>query len=63
MSIYRKPQSARAWGYWLAIAIALVILVARLTGHPIPAGNAIVLVIVVIALFLRPGGFRGRYRS
>ena len=59
MTVYRRPQSPRDWGYWVAIVIAFVLLIADLIGDGAQFGNIGVFVAIAVAVFLRPGGIRG----
>ncbi len=59
MSVYRRPQSGRDWGYWIAIVIAFVLLILDLIGDGPELGNIGVFIAIGVAVFLRPGGLRG----
>ena len=58
MTAHRRPESARDWGYWVAIVVAFVLLILDLIGDGPELGNIGVLIAIAVAIFLRPGGIR-----
>jgi len=58
---YPKPNDARGILYYVVLAAAMALLIVDIIGDGPQWGNSGVMVLVVILVFLRPGGItRGR---
>lgn len=56
---YPKPNDARGILYYVVAAAAAALLIVDIVGDGPQVGNLVVMVLVVILVFLRPGGITG----